>query len=343
MLDLAISSSDDDRDEPTRIFAGDGQGSLRIVPMWEETLQAEGYAYTRALDAVDFDGDGLLDLMLTNQDEPKELLRADGQGGFTRVWYSVGTADDPSRAAALGDFDGDGDPDLAVGCQRSFEDGPRYVRVFENHRSGSGGLVNDPPTVRVDIDGVAATWPLTGATVLDVSVPVVVTLADPEGDDVQRLQVQYSRTGAAPWHDATLRDGSAVGPFDADRYGVAHRLQWDASADGVLGRHVAVRVVATGFGAQTYGIAPQRSWVASVSPTFGVASGDCSDLDDDGDGVTSCDDCDDTDPSAGAPAEEICDDGIDGDCDGAADADEAICWSEGGCSCTTSGAAPSPG
>lgn len=46
----------------------------------------------------------------------------------------------------------------------------------------------------------------------------------------------------------------------------------------------------------------------------------------DGDGVLSPVDCDDTDPTVNPMADEVCDDGIDNDCDLAADLDDADCW-----------------
>jgi hypothetical protein len=50
----------------------------------------------------------------------------------------------------------------------------------------------------------------------------------------------------------------------------------------------------------------------------------CEAIDSDGDGSTSCDDCDDSDPNSFPGAEEVCD-GLDNDCDGAIDEGDVCC------------------
>ena len=56
----------------------------------------------------------------------------------------------------------------------------------------------------------------------------------------------------------------------------------------------------------------------------------------DGDGYSE-DDCNDEDASAYPGATEVCDDGIDNDCDGAADENDADCRRlKGGCGCAAS-------
>ena len=78
---------------------------------------------------ADFDNDGDLDLFIGfRQGEPNRLYRNDA-GTFVEVASSVGVADlTDTRAAAWGDFDGDGDADLYVGFTRKSDTLNRLYR-----------------------------------------------------------------------------------------------------------------------------------------------------------------------------------------------------------------------
>ncbi len=93
-----------------RVYEGDGFGNLSLL--WEDT-DAEA---TRYVSLADFDGDGDLDLAAVNASgQPDRLYLNDGDGSAWTTLTTDGFAAVDGHSAAWGDYDGDGDPDLAVG------------------------------------------------------------------------------------------------------------------------------------------------------------------------------------------------------------------------------------
>ena len=99
---------DRERHQGWTVASNDGLG--RFEPTQEEALSTTPYAdYTPFIDleGSDFDGDGLLDLVVT-------------EDGVVEVWYSWGDGFDPVlqlfdiRLVGLADGDGDGDVDLLI-------------------------------------------------------------------------------------------------------------------------------------------------------------------------------------------------------------------------------------
>lgn len=113
---------------------------------------------------ADSDGDGDLDLFVGfRQDEPNRLYRNSG-GRFVNVAAAAGLADlTDTRAAAWGDYDADGDPDLFVGFTRRSNAPARLYRnggegrPFTDVASAVGievvGEIRQPAFVDYDGDG----------------------------------------------------------------------------------------------------------------------------------------------------------------------------------------------
>lgn len=112
---------------------------------------------------ADVDSDGDLDLFVGfAKDVPNRLYRNDG-GRFTDVAAALGVADlDETRAAAWGDFDADGAPDLYVGFidgatkpNRLYhnEGGKRFVDVAAQYAVNLRGVTRQPSWIDFDGDG----------------------------------------------------------------------------------------------------------------------------------------------------------------------------------------------
>ncbi len=112
--------------------------------------------------AVDYDGDGDLDLFVTRWFQPNRLLNNDGTGHFTDVTEGTGLGDRSyrSQTSSWGDMDGDGDLDLFVGNygpkpeDGQSEDIDDYEpadpnRLFEN--LGDGTFVDHPEVIPQEV------------------------------------------------------------------------------------------------------------------------------------------------------------------------------------------------
>src|SRR5262245_57776955 len=121
-------------------------------------LFAAGGAFANAW--ADFDGDGDLDLFVGFGGTPANRLYRNDAGVFTDVAGSAGLADArATRAAAWGDFDRDGDPDLIVGFTPG---GGSVLRLYRNEAgrfvevTAASGLALETGAVRqpvwIDID-----------------------------------------------------------------------------------------------------------------------------------------------------------------------------------------------
>ena len=99
--------------------------------------------------AGDYNGDGYLDIYLTNSVGPNSLYRNDGDGTFTDVAQTAGVADSDATSYGIGwaDYDNDGDLDLFVasfGASKLFRnEGPARGNVTFSDVTSQAG-VGDP-------------------------------------------------------------------------------------------------------------------------------------------------------------------------------------------------------
>ncbi len=102
-----------------QLYLGNGDGSFREVSRARGFVPAEA-GFGLGIVAFDYEGDGDVDLYVTNDSTPNHLWRNEGDGTFTEVGFRAGVSHDATgreqagMGIAVGDFDGDGAPDLFV-------------------------------------------------------------------------------------------------------------------------------------------------------------------------------------------------------------------------------------
>jgi hypothetical protein len=133
-----------------------------------------------AMQIIDVNGDGLPDVVVSDSSTPVlRILYADGRGGFTSgplLRYST-SGEQGGWNALVGDFDGDGNADLAISSQAV---GLKRTILF-----GDGHGTFGPAALDVDVDQFVA-LAATGSG----SPPALVAL---RGSDVQLVTISPSR------------------------------------------------------------------------------------------------------------------------------------------------------
>jgi hypothetical protein len=130
-------------DRPSALYRNDGG-------MFTDVGEHAGVAHPgwgMGVAAADYDGDGWVDLYVTNFNQPNRLYRNLGDGTFKDVTAKAGVGGPPglfSMSAAWGDVDGDGDLDLYVVRYVDFTNPLSAVLAHPTERDELITLVPDP-------------------------------------------------------------------------------------------------------------------------------------------------------------------------------------------------------
>ncbi len=136
-----------------RVLVGDGKGGVRET---YDLGTASDKSYSGRL--VDLDGDGDLDVVISNDaPSPKLVYLNDGKGHFT-VGSTYGRPEWPMRNATVADMNGDGRPDIIAANRHGRTPGFNYICLNQgNGQFGADciGFSPEPATTiaAADVDG----------------------------------------------------------------------------------------------------------------------------------------------------------------------------------------------
>jgi len=188
-----------------RVLLGDGHGGISAS---YDLGVASDRSYSGRV--VDLNGDGFLDVVISNDTpDPKLVYLNDGKGHF-RVGSTFGKPEWPTRNASVADLDGDGLPDIIV-ANRGDQRGSNYICL----NKGGG---------RFDSNCIPfASYPATTVTAADFDHDGLIDLVAPHRDGGQSYvylaaaKASFSDARRVPFgpRDAQIRIAEAA-DFDAD-------------------------------------------------------------------------------------------------------------------------------
>jgi predicted nucleotidyltransferase len=214
--DLAVTGSNPAGFPTAKIYRNEGGGSF----------QAIGASLTEVKDGStswgDFDGDSDLDLAVTgedsNGDPTTKIYRNEGGGNFQAIGAGLTWVDESS--ITWGDYDSDGDPDLAVTGEDSNDD--QTAKIYRNGDPIPVELSGFDATLDGD-DAVRLTW-TTASETGNAGFRVQRKVEDESGEDEGTWTTVGSMEGAGTTSEPqSYRYDDADLPYDADR--LSYRLR----------------------------------------------------------------------------------------------------------------------
>jgi len=250
------------RAEPSHLFHNNGNGTFTDITA-KAGLSAE-YGATLGIATADFNGDGWIDLHVSNDSTPNQLWINQKNGTFMNTALLAGTAVSPegeakaSMGVDAGDFDNDGDEDLFVG-ELLGQGADMYVN------DGMATFSDDSARTALRVPTLAVTT--FGAGWLDVDndgwldlvtangavTHAVEALARKEHFALQQKRQLFRNLGTGRFEDATAKAGDAFAIAEVGRGLAFGDLDNDGDTDIVVGNDAGpVRVLINNVGSRQH-------------------------------------------------------------------------------------------
>ncbi len=242
-LDLATGTFG----QRNRVYRND-YGVLTACAAWS----SDEIAQTTAVAWWDYDGDGDLDLVSASDRQPERVYRND-RGVLTdsAAWsFSTFGKNAGTTGIALGDYDSDGDVDLAFsGYVMDYGVNVLFANTRNTTASpglpGSGKpatvrLVRPSPPANADHYSAPNIWPGTGS-----SIAISYTLSQPDSRPVGAIRAYYSPDGGGAWLPAVVATDTITTNLATSPAGINYTYNWDVFASGFFGQsdNVVFRIV----------------------------------------------------------------------------------------------------
>jgi hypothetical protein len=246
------------RAEPSHLFRNNRNGTFSDITA-KAGMSAE-YGAALGVSAADFNGDGWVDIHVSNDSTPNQLWINQKNGTFVNTAALAGTAVSPegeakaSMGVDAGDFDNDGDEDIFIG-ELLGQGADMYVN------DGSGTFSDDSARTALRVPTLAVTtfgagwfdvdndgW-LDVVTANGAVTHAVEALARKERFALQQKRQLFRNLGNGRFEDATARAGEAFTIPEVGRGLAFGDLDNDGDTDLVIGNDAGpVRVLINNVG-----------------------------------------------------------------------------------------------